>query len=218
MRGAKERGVRFVPPNVIYRDIIGKGDIVIDVGCADDADFSQHMMAAHGVTAWGIDPTRKHAAALSRLSAESEHFHYEPVAVASRSGSLTFYESDENVSGSLLSDHVNVIHDSGNDYEVEALDLRDLASRVGADRIAILKLDLEGAEYEVLEEASAVTLEPFEQIFVEFHHHAVSRYRQRDTWRVVDRLKALGFDSFSLDDHNFLFYRRPEEPCRRKPT
>jgi FkbM family methyltransferase len=207
MRAAKERSIRSVPPNVIYRDVIKAGDIVVDVGCANDADFSMHMIAEHGARAWGVDPTRKHAAALSHLSAECELFHYEPVAVAAESGRITFHESDQNVSGSILADHVNVVRDSGSAYDVEALDLSDLARRIGADQIDILKLDLEGAEYDVLRGASDSMLEPFKQIFVEFHHHAVSRYRPQDTWRIVERLRSMGLVAFTLDDHNFLFYR-----------
>jgi FkbM family methyltransferase len=102
----------------------------------------------------GSRPDAEACAALSQLTAEFELFHCEPVAVAAESDRITFHESDLNVSGSLLADHVNVVRDSGSAYDVEALDLSDLARRIGADQIDILKLDLEGAEYDVLQGAS----------------------------------------------------------------
>ena len=207
MREMRRRGICYLPPNVIFRDVIKPGDIIADAGCADDADFSRHMISQYGASAWGIDPTRKHAVALQKLSSELTSFRYLPVAVAATTGRLTFHESDVNVSGSLLNDHVNMISDTGQSYEVEALDLRALAERIGTDRIAILKLDLEGAEYELLAGIAADTLKPFDQIFIEFHHHAVARYDESDTADCVLRLVNLGFKSFSLDDHNYIFYR-----------
>jgi len=207
MRAAKRLGIRFVPPNIVYRNVIQTGDVVVDAGCADDPEFSKHMIAEHGAIAWGIDPTRKHAEALTCLTSELSGFRYMPVAIATRAGHMTFHESLDNVSGSLLDDHVNVVRDRGRAYEVEAVDLKTLASRIGAEAIAVLKLDLEGAEYELLGAAKAADLQPFDQIFVEFHHHAVSRYSLRDTWEVVRRLEMIGLKAFSLDDHNFIFYR-----------
>jgi FkbM family methyltransferase len=217
MRRARRLGIRHVPPNIVYRDVIGPGDIVADAGCADDADFSKHMIAEHGAVAWGIDPTRKHAAALAQLASRLAGFHYMPAAIAAEAGIITFHESGDNVSGSLLKDHVNVIHDSVQRYEVQALDLQGLASRIGSERIAILKLDLEGAEYELLSHVTSQMLKPFDQIFVEFHHHAVTRYDETDTRAVVHRLEGLGFASFSLDDHNYVFYHEPAAVESNRP-
>ncbi|MGH7502614.1 MAG: FkbM family methyltransferase [Longimicrobiales bacterium] len=207
-RDARRLGIVYVPPNVVYRDAIGPGDVVVDVGCAGDADFSKHMIHRHGAMAWGVDPTHKHASALARLETELHgRFRHLAVAVAARPGRLTFHESESNVSGSLLADHVNVVRDAGREYEVEAMSLDVLVERIGADRVAILKLDLEGAEYELLGEVRKETLAPFAQLFIEFHHHAVPRYSEQDTWAIVRRLEGLGFSSFTLDDHNFVLFR-----------
>ena len=69
-----------------------------------------------------------------------------------------------------------------------------------------LKLDLEGAEYDLLDTVSAEALSPFDQVFVEFHHHCLERYTEKDTKAVVERLIGTGRTAFSLDDHNYLFY------------
>jgi hypothetical protein len=90
-------------------------------------------------------------------------------------------------------------------YEVPAVGLNRLREHVGVDRVDFLKLDLEGAEYELLDTVSSEDLAPFAQIFVEFHHHAVAAITIRDTERVVARVCQMGFNAHSLDDHNYLF-------------
>jgi FkbM family methyltransferase len=206
---ARRLGIRYVAPNFIYRDTIRRDDVILDAGCADDADFSRHMVSTHGARAFGIDPTRKHAAALASLETRlNGRFRHVPVAIAVRDGTLTFYESDENVSGSLLENHINVTHDHIRSYEVEAVSLSGLLRRLDLERAALIKLDLEGAEYDLLRQIDADTLHRFDQLFIEFHHHAVPGVSQEDTWQVVKRLESIGFQSFSLDDHNFLFWPR----------
>ena len=84
--------------------------------------------------------------------------------------------------------------------------LGTLLQKAGAARADYLKLDLEGAEYALLREASTEDLAPFRQVFVEFHHHCISGRTEADTREVVRGLRERGLEAFSLDDHNYLFY------------
>lgn len=207
LKKARREGLVYVEPNFVYRPVLTPDSVVIDGGCSYQADFSVYLMRRHGVRAFGVDPTRKHGPALREL--ESRYpgkFAHVACAIAAADGDLTFTESRTNESGSLLRDHVNVIQDETTSYHVEALTLGSLLKRIGVEIVEILKLDLE-AEYELLEGVTAEQLQPFKQVFVEFHHHAVSQFGEADTRRLVDRITSFGFDAFSLDDHNYLFYR-----------
>lgn len=208
LRHARREGLAFVEPNFIYRPDLSPQSVVIDAGCSYEADFSVWMIRRHGVRAFGVDPTRKHGEALRSLEQQyGGRFVHVPCAISAVDGLVTFHESRQNESGSLLGDHVNVLHDEITSYEVDAVTLASLLGRLGLTTVDILKLDLEGAEYEILERATAEQLHPFRQMFVEFHHHAVSHYTERDTRRIVDLVAGCGFVTFSLDDHNYLFYR-----------
>jgi FkbM family methyltransferase len=208
LRRMAQAGVVFHPPNFIYRPAgMDEDSVVIDAGCASDPDFSKYLMARHRVTAWGVDPTLKHSESLALLEQETHgKFKYLPVAVAACPGSLTFHESLDNLSGSLLGDHTNILNDRIHSYEVQAVDLRGLLARTNLNTVDLLKLDLEGAEYELLTQVSSNDLSPFRQIFVEFHHHCLDRYNSADTLRIVQRLKAFGLRVSTFDDHNYLFF------------
>ena len=208
LRKARRQGLVFVEPNFVYRPDLSPDSVVIDAGCSYQADFSICLMQRHGVRAIGVDPTRKHQDALRRI--EGQHpgrFSHVPWAIAATDGTLTFHESRVNESGSLFDDHVNVIRDDTTSYDVESVRLGTLVARLGLGAVDILKLDLEGAEYELFEHMTADELRPFKQVFVEFHHHAVSHFRDADTRRLVARISGFGFRAFSLDDHNYLFCR-----------
>lgn len=204
-----EKGLCYFEPNYIYSKRIGTDGVVIDVGCSHQAEFSLYMIERHGLTAFGVDPTRKHRPALEELEKKYDgRFIHIPVAVSGQDGSMTFHESKANESGSILREHVNVQSDEIIEYEVETVSLNSLLRRIGIDRIAVLKLDLEGAEYDMLERVSKDDLVPFRQIFIEFHHHAIDNISEKDTERLVERIISFGFESYSLDDHNYLFFDR----------
>jgi FkbM family methyltransferase len=208
LRQARREGLAYVTPNFVYRPDLCPESVVIDGGCSYQADFSVYLMRRHGVRAFGVDPTRKHQDALRELERQySGRFMYVPCAIAAADGELTFNESQTNESGSLLADHINVLQDQTTSYAVKAITLGSLLNRIGVGAVDLLKLDLEGAEYDLFDGMTPEQLRPFKQVFVEFHHHAVSQYRETDSRRIVDRVMGFGFKAFSLDDHNYLFYR-----------
>lgn len=208
-RRAKKIDIRYVKPNYIFIDKFNCRSTIIDVGCGYEADFSLYMIEKYGLRSFGIDPTRKHAKFLEALSKEKKgKFHFFPLAVTSQDGKISFNESAENESGSILRDHINVKKDTVFSYEVESVTLSGLLLRLGLDRADYIKLDIEGAEYELIQKTDAKTLEKFNQIFIEFHHHCLDRYSEKNTKDVVKHMRKEGFKNFSFDGRNYLFYRK----------
>jgi len=206
-RLAQTQGVSFLKPNYIFFNTFNTTSIIIDVGCGHEAELSRHFVRAHGVKAYGVDPTKKHRPFLKRIEEETQgQFQYLRLAVASLNDILEFHESDENESGSILDDHKNIKHDTVQSYTVQAVTLGNLANRVGTSTVDFLKLDLEGAEYDLLRNVPAKDLSRFKQIFIEFHHHCITRFTEQDTQAMVTRLQSFGLNAFSLDDHHYLFY------------
>jgi FkbM family methyltransferase len=200
-------GVRFLEPNYLYLDWFNSSSIVVDVGCGHAAEFSKYLVRKYNLHAFGVDPTLKHAPFLRAIEQASRgNFRHLALAVTKQAGPVTFYESNQNESGSILAEHANIVRDSTRSYQVESVDLPALVGKIGARPIDFIKLDLEGAEYGLLADATESDLKYFNQVFVEFHDHCTN-YTFLETQAIVDRVRGLGFKVFTLDKHNYLFHR-----------
>jgi FkbM family methyltransferase len=208
---ARRLGIAFHKPNYIVKPPICTNDVIVDVGCASEPDFSMFCIGRFGARCYGVDPTRKHASALGKLSLQfPDNFIYVPLAVVSEAGFLTFHESIKHDSGSVFDTHINMRRDETQSYEVRGETLPGLLREIGIDRAKMLKLDLEGAEYELIDQSKDSDFAAFEQVFVEFHHHAFEQFSLSDTKAMVGKLEGYGFQSFSLDQHNYLFFGRAQ--------
>ncbi len=195
-----------IAPSYFIRPMLDRTSIVIDCGLGNDASFSGAIVSRYGAQCHGVDPTRKHQAALSAVAAKhGGRLRLYPFALAATTGSLTFYEPIDQVSGSLFNDHVNATRAIS--YTVPAMTLKDLMSHIGVASVDVLKLDIEGAEYGVLANTSEDLLAGIGQMIVEFHHHCLKVCTVSDTQRAVARLSALGYQSYSEDGINYLFFR-----------
>ncbi len=94
------------------------------------------------------------------------------LAIASREGQLQFAGG---MVDPLSRQTSTVSEDSaGNTLFVEAINLESVLERPGFGHIDLIKLDCEGAEYDILLNAPAAVLEKIERIVMEFHDGVTS--------------------------------------------
>jgi FkbM family methyltransferase len=202
-------GLTRIEPGYYVRDKIHAASTIIDCRTGPNADFSQSLIAKYGVTCHGFEPTRKHHSELESIVKKSHgRFFYHPYALAAAKGWRTFFESKENISGSLFPDHINVQNDTVSSYEVESLSLENIFTYLDVPQVDVFKLDIEGAEYEVLRAVPPHVLGRINQLIVEFHDYCVPAFRKQDTLELVRKLKQSGFRSFTHDGKVYLFYRK----------
>jgi hypothetical protein len=73
----------------------------------------------------------------------------------------------------------------------------------------MLKMDIEGAEWDVLEQASSSTLDQFTQIVIEFHRLVRAVYRERELERVIRVLRKLNITHQCVHVHGNTNVPRP---------
>ena len=203
----KKLGIQFFPPNYIYFDNFNELSIIVDVGCGYEAEFSKFMIGKYNLNVFGVDPTKKHTPSLKMLEESTKgKFHHLAIAVTKKDGFITFHESRQNESGSILLEHFNMRNDEITTYNVESVSLSELVRRIGTTPVDFIKLDLEGAEYELLDKISDEDINSFKQIFIEFHHHCTNHSIQ-ETKLIVQNICRKGFKVFTLDYNNYLFYK-----------
>lgn len=99
--------------------------------------------------------------------------------------------------------------------EVQGTTIGELLSRHRVDRAALVKLDVEGAELEILEALDPDTLARIDQLTVEFHDF-IAPEQSGAVQVVTARLRGAGFQClrFSLDNSDVLFVN-PRMPLSR---
>lgn len=167
-----------------YTEKISESPILLDLGSCRGA-FSEHFRNSFpNSTIIIVEPSKinfsqikiegeriiKHHAALSSISGNTILFHEDPL-------------SDQN--GSVLFNYFK-----GIPYEVETISLKDLAEKY--NKIDLVKMDIEGAEWECLMNVDEETLSRIQQITVEFHDFIDPSLKDKSE-NVVKRLTNLGF-------------------------
>jgi FkbM family methyltransferase len=199
-------GLRFFPPNYAFFDDIRQNSVAIDVGVGDNPDFSLLLMNNYHIECFMVDPTQKHRSKLEAFAKQHSMAHYLPFALGPKNESRTFYESRLNVSGSLQKEHVNVRNDPIDTYEVQVITLSELLQKSGNKPIAIMKVDVEGEEYEFVRSLSNHDLQKIDQLIIEFHHDTVKTYSKADTFQAIKLIECFGMKSILYNGRDCLFY------------
>lgn len=142
------------------------GDIVYSLGLATNIEFDLNLMAKYGVEIHGFDPTPESVDWI-RQQTLPPSFQHHPVAIGGHDGEMIF-ELPQAVGQCARGIDPN-LSPAGKIIAVPCKKLSSIAADLGHKRIALLKMDIEGSEYGVIENILNNTLK-VDQILVEFHH------------------------------------------------
>ena len=181
-------------------DKISDGDFIIDAGLGEDISFIEEIQKIKKLNVIGVDPTEK-----SHRFVESKTlsgFSLIKKSIAPRGVEWVSMHRNSNpnhVSESYNSGHGSV--DPRFSYESPAISLSELISEFSP---SLVKMDIEGAEYDVLEECIGV-----DQICVEFHHHCMKNKTFEDTKKCIDLLLSNGYEVISCRNNiEFTFLKK----------
>ena len=188
---------------------LGHDSVVMSVGIGEDVSFDLGLIEAFGMTIHAFDPTPRSLAWL-RTQVLPDGLHIHPYGLANRDGDVVFYppRNPAHVSHSAVVRHAASV--AGVRCPVRTL--RSLMNMIGVFRIDLLKLDIEGTEYEVLEGLAAGPIRPG-QIVVEYHHRfpGIGVAKTRESIALLRRLGYRLFD-VSPSGEEFFFVLKPSLP------
>jgi len=181
-------------------DGIDAGWIVYSVGIGEDASFDLELIRRFSCRVRAFDPTPRSAAYVRSADLPAE-FRFRPQAIWDRDGEVPFYAPR---------DPVHVSHSIDNLQRTEAfvmVQARTIATAMqeaGDDRIDLLKLDVEGAEYAILHQVLSSGIHP-RVICAELHSVSPAR----NLWLAI-RLRLAGYRLawISQPGPNVTFVRR----------
>ena len=177
--------------------LLDASSICYSGGVGEDTSFDVELIDRFGCTVFAFDPTPraiKHAEAVARMN---RHFRFLPVGLWSTDTEVKFYvpSNDEHVSHSITN-----LQRTSSYIVVPVRSLRSVMRELGHTRIDLFKLDIEGAEHEVLRAMLDDGIRPT-ILCLEFDQPVGVRRLQRS----VRRLSAAGYQRVSTDGWNHTF-------------
>jgi FkbM family methyltransferase len=183
---------------------LGAQSIVYSGGVGRDITFEHALVKNYGCNIVLFDPSPTGRATMSLPENKIPQFNFHPLALAGQCGTL-------NLSRPLCDEDGSWFKTSkgGTDLEVCCVDLASLMEKNGHRHIDLLKIDIEGAEYEVIEDFLRRQI-PIRQVLVEFHNKLLPGIHRKQTVRAILKLAMGGYRLIKkdLENHSFLNPRR----------
>jgi FkbM family methyltransferase len=179
--------------------------VVYSFGVGEDASFDVALIEKFGLVVHAFDPTPK-SIEWVKTQKFSDRFVMHDYGIADHDGSISFHPPDnpDHVSHTILdrpSTRAKAI-------SVPVKRLSTIMNELGHQRIDLMKMDIEGAEYGVIDDICASGIRPG-QLLVEFHHRFPG-VGVGKTKAAINTIKAMGYQLFSVSASNgeYCFVRR----------
>jgi FkbM family methyltransferase len=166
-------------------------------GVGEDTSFDVALIERFGCEVFALDPTPKAVRHGEQVAASVELFHFLAVGLAASDGERHFYPPRDPGHASYSAENLQGTEDA---IVAECWSPGTLMRKLGHDRIDLLKADIEGSEYEVLDALAVAGIHPL-VICVEFHGST------GDTLRALRGLNRHGYALVRREGPNFTLVR-----------
>lgn len=179
---------------------IDQGDLVFDIG-ANVGNFAMYAVKTGASRVVAFEPVQKNYELMLKNIQNNNMPQVEAhmLAVDGDSGVVTMHMSEVDTAHSITHE----AFDQQGDISVEAVTIEQFCQKHSISKIDFLKVDCEGAEYQIFEKISDQMLGLINKVAIEHHE----RFVHRDHKEISDRLKNAGFTVIELPDH-FIFAKR----------
>jgi FkbM family methyltransferase len=202
-----EYGGYFVNPQAINAD-----SIVYSLGVGEDVTFDLALIKKFGCKVFGFDPTPKSINWIKSQKLPKE-YEFLPFGISDIDGKTKFFPVFKNPSfvSHTEMEKNRVKGQESRAFEAEIRTLPTVMKLLGHNHIDLLKMDIEGAEYKVIDSIEKNSID-VKQICLEFHH-TLPNGSIKNTMKAVEILRKLGFKLFyqnHLGEGTYSFLKRQE--------
>jgi FkbM family methyltransferase len=172
----------------IVSELLSSKSVVYSVGVGDDISFDKELISKYDVTVHAFDPTPESHQWLKEQDVPQK-FVLHKIGLADHDGFLDFHPASTpgHVSHSIFqtefTTHAKI--------QLPVKRLETIMAELGHSKIDLLKMDIEGAEYGVIDDFidSKVVCR---QLLIEFHHRTIQNGIEK-TRSAIRRLRENGF-------------------------
>lgn len=142
------------------------------------------------------------------LEKKENYVLYNRVISSEEKKTFVFHEDPNSpYNGSMVFNHFG-----GVPYEIQSLTLKEIMEENGLDYVDILKIDIEGSEYDILMNTEEELLLKMKQITVEFHDF-IDKNLTPKTLQIFEKFENMGFTkivkSFAgMEHYDVIFYKK----------
>jgi FkbM family methyltransferase len=188
----------------VIPELIDRNSVVYSVGVGSDITFDLALIARFGCAVHAFDPTPMARDWIARQSTPPE-FHFHPLGLANEDETVGFVAPRREGWDSFS------LPAAGSDAPLTLCPVRRLETLVadlGHQQIDVLKMDIEGFEFGVIDDVLAGPIRPG-QWLIEFHH-TMMHFLPDQTRRAVGQLIAAGYRLFSVSNvgHEYSFVHK----------
>jgi len=176
---------------VICPEGLTSRNIVYSLGVGNEIVFDLALINRFGLEVFAFDPT-PHSIAWVRAQKLPKQFHFIEYGIANFDGTAKF----DNIAGVQWS--MNTVSPGSDAHNCEVYRLQTMMKSLGHERIDLLKINIEGGEYAVIDDLVACQID-VGQLAVQFHHHFVG-HSLADTERAVNSLNQHGYQIFHISE------------------
>jgi FkbM family methyltransferase len=178
----------------ICPELLNKNSIIYSFGIGEDMSFDNAININHGCHIFLFDPTPK-SINWFKGQKPNENFHFFEYGISDKNGFVDFYlpKNLDHVSGcSIIQNNIEI----KNKVSVEMKSLGNVMNELGRRHIVVLKMDIEGSEYDVIADIlnSKISIT---QIVVEFHDRFFENGYPLSK-QAVEMLKINGYEIFAI--------------------
>jgi FkbM family methyltransferase len=173
--------------------------IIYSLGVGDNIEFDLDLIDRFGVTVYAFDPT-PYAREWVAAQDLPERFVFKPWAASGEDGTLRLYRrvSRRGKRAKVMWTSEDEAGDSSDFIDAPAYTVHRIMSELQHEQVDLLKMDVEGAEYNILEGLQNAVHLP-KQLLVEFHHRFPGIGKQR-TAASIKILADLGYKIFDVSE------------------
>lgn len=195
---------------------LGPDDVIVSAGAGEDISFDVELANRFGCKILIVDPTpraAKHFEETRDLVRKGEpapinhnpdvlyeatadtfaKMEYFPVGLWDKVTKVQFFEP---ANKNHVSHSIDNLHKTGDGFEAEVITLDELMKRANVDDIRVLKMDIEGAEFAVIDAMLKSSLRPW-YLLIEFHA-GTNNFQKATKMRTASYLKKLSQAGYKL--------------------